>query len=63
MADCGNPFTSGDAIKVADFGRQLAHTHALEPQAAAEQFFKLVLDCGLDPDDARTVRDSVKRIR
>jgi hypothetical protein len=63
VGDCGSPFTSGDAITVADFARDLTRSHGLQPHNAAEEFFKLALDCGLDPEDARTVRDSVKRVR
>ena len=60
---CGEPFTSGDSITVGDFARQLTRSHGLEAGGAAEEFYKLALDCGLDADDARSVRDAVKRLR
>jgi hypothetical protein len=63
VANCGSPFTSGDALAVADFARDLTRSRGLEPHGTAEEFFKLALDCRLDLDDARAVRDSVKRVR
>jgi len=63
VIDCGQPFTSGDAITVADFARQLTREHRLDGPHAAEEFYKLALDCGLDADDARTVRDTVQKVR
>jgi hypothetical protein len=63
VADCGSPFTSSDALTVADFARDLTRAHGLEPHGTAEEFFKLALDSGLAPGDARTVRDTVKRVR
>ena len=53
VTNCGSPFTSGDAITVADFTRELTGSHGLEAHTGAEEFFKLAVDCGLDPDDAR----------
>lgn len=63
VADCGEPFTSGDSLTVAEFARRLTRSHGLNPRHAAEEFYKLVLDCGLDSDDARTARDSVQKVR
>lgn len=63
VADCGEPFTSGDSLTVADFARQLTRAHRLNPGQAAEEFYKLALDCGLDADDARTIRDTVQKVR
>jgi hypothetical protein len=63
VAACGSPFTSGDAITVADFARQITRSRNLEPQVSAEEFYKLALDCGLDAGDARAVRDSAMRAR
>jgi hypothetical protein len=60
---CGKPFTGSDALEVADLARSLTRSHGLEPHRAAEEFYKLALDCRLDADDARTVRDRVKRAR
>lgn len=60
---CGKPFTGTDAHEVADLARSFTRSHALEPHGAAEEFYKLALDCRLDADDARTVRDRVKKVR
>ena len=63
VIDCGDPFTSGDSITVGDFARQLTRSHGLEAGNAAEEFYKLALDCGLDSGDARSIRDAVKKLR
>jgi len=63
VIDCGEPFTSGDSITVGDFARHLTRSHHLEAGIAAEEFYKLALDCGLDSGGARSVRDAVKTVR
>jgi hypothetical protein len=63
VIDCGEPFTSGDSITVGDFARQLTRSHGLKAANAAEEFYKLALDCGLDAGDARSVRDTVRKVR
>ena len=63
VIDCGKPFSSGDSITVDDFARQLTRSNGLEASEAAEEFYKLALDCGLDAGDARSVRDAVKKLR
>jgi hypothetical protein len=63
IADCGAPFTGSDALTVADMARQLTRSYGLAVDTTAEEFYKLVLDCGMDASDARTVRDTVKRVR
>jgi len=63
VLDCGEPFTSGDALSVAEYARQLTRAHRLNSGAAAQEFYKLALDCGLDAGDARVVRDSVQKVR
>lgn len=63
VIDCGEPFTSGDSITVGDFARHLTRSHHLETGIAAEEFYKLALDCGLDSGGARSVRDAVKKMR
>jgi hypothetical protein len=42
---------------------QLIRSHGLSGPQAAEEFYKLALDCGLDADDARTVRDTVQKVQ
>jgi hypothetical protein len=63
VRECGKPFTSGDALTVADAARQLTRAHGLAGPWAAEEFYKLALDCGLDADEARAVRDTVQKVR
>jgi hypothetical protein len=58
---CGKPFT--DALEVADFARALTRSHNLDKRTAPEEFYKLALDCSLDVTDARTIRDSVMKVR
>jgi hypothetical protein len=60
---CGEPFTGSDALEVADFARQLTRSRGLDRHKAPTEFYKLALDCGLDADDARSVRDSVMTVR
>ncbi len=61
--DCGEPFTSGDGLDVAGFARQLTRSYGLAGPSVAEEFYKLALDCGLDVEDARTIRDAVQKVR
>jgi hypothetical protein len=63
VIDCGAPLTSGDCIAVGESARHLARSHGLEASNAAEEFYKLALDCGLDASDARLVRDAVKKLQ
>jgi len=60
VADCGN-ITSGDIGPLCELARSLARQQRAG-RDLADEFFKLALECGLDPSDAREVRDSVKRI-
>jgi len=63
IEDCGEPFNGTDALAVADFARKLTRSRRLHAHRAAEEFYKLALEWGLDPGDARSVRDFVKRVR
>lgn len=58
---CGN-ITSGDIETLRNAAKRLARRHGLN-RHAAEEFFRLALDCDLDADDARHVSDAVKTIR
>lgn len=62
IAACG-PITSGDIIPLGDLARHLTRAQGLDARRAAEEFFKLALDCGLDVSTARSIRDAVKRAR
>jgi hypothetical protein len=62
VAACGW-VTSGDIIPLGKFARQLTRAHGLDAGNAAEEFYKLALDCGLDASDAHSMRDAVKKAR
>jgi len=55
--------TSSDIVPLGAFARQLTRTNRLDGGHAAEEFFKLALDCGLELYEARSIRDSVKTLR
>jgi len=59
----GEPFTPGDALTVSDAALQITRSHGLNPGDAAEEFYKLAIDYGLDPNDARYIRDIIKKVR
>jgi hypothetical protein len=52
-----------DAIEIASHARRLTRTHGLNSDAAAEEFYKLALDCELDVEDAKSIRRSVMNLR
>jgi len=55
--------TSSDIVPLGAFARELTRTNRLDGGHAAEEFFKLALDCGLELYEARSIRDSVKTLR
>ena len=61
----GNPewITSGDIVPLGRHARKLTREHALYRDGAALEFFKLCLDIGLGLGTARSIRDSVMKIR
>ena len=59
--ECGM-LTSGDIIPLANKARDLARHHHLG-RDSHEEFFKLALDAGMSPGDARFVRDKVRQLR
>jgi len=62
VEDCGM-ITSGDMPRLAKFARQQARSHGLDPKKACEEYYKLSLELGLDPDEARSIRDGVRTLR
>lgn len=62
VSACG-VVTSGDIDHLSKFAKQQARAHHLELPGAAEEFYKLGLDCGLGQLYARMIRDAVKRLR
>jgi hypothetical protein len=59
---CGQ-VTSGDIGPLGKFARRQARSERLDPHTAHEEFYKLVLDCGLSERVARSIRDNVMRAR
>ena len=57
------PLTSGDLEPIRARARRLTREHRLERKSAAEEFFKLCIDLGLDMSTARAVRDTVMKTR
>lgn len=62
VADIGF-VTSSDIVPLGAFARRLTRTNTLNSGHAAEEFFKLALDCGLELHEARSIRDSVNAAR
>lgn len=62
VQECGQ-VTSGDIGHLGKFAKQQTRSEQLDPPTAAEEFYKLVLDCRLSESIARSIRDDVKRVR
>ena len=62
VAHCGT-VTSGDVIPLGRRARELARSYRPDPSQAAEEFYKLALDCGLWVSYAQSVRNAVKQAR
>ena len=52
--------TSSDIVPLGKFARQLTRAARIDAGDAAEEFFKLALECGLELHEARSIGDSVK---
>jgi hypothetical protein len=62
IQDCGM-VTSGDIDPLGKEARRLTRANYLEPRPAAAEFFRLCLEKGLSPPDARCVQKAVQQIR
>jgi hypothetical protein len=62
VEDCGL-VTSGDVIPLAKTARRLTRQNRLNSSEAAEEFFKLALECGISVGRAIPIRNSVKSVR
>lgn len=60
VEECGQ-VTSGDVEPLSHHARTLARSYGLVGRDVRDEFFKLALDCGLEVDCARVVRDVVGR--
>lgn len=61
VEDCGH-VTSSDVLPLGKLARDLARKHRLK-SSDADEFYKLALDCGLNTNYARHIRDDVKKLR
>jgi len=52
-------FTSGDLEPLCQYARQETRRHSLLPRNAAEEFFKLAVECELNESDAKSIRSYV----
>jgi len=62
MRELGTP-SSSDRMELVKFARELARSFGVDARDSSEEFFKLALECGLDLDDARAIRDGVRKLR
>jgi hypothetical protein len=62
VSDCGF-VTSSDIVPLGDGARRLTRQYALDPGYASEEFFRLALESGLEINEARLVRDAVRKAR
>lgn len=63
VKECGGFVSGSDYPDLDQIVRSAVRTHRLYPGDAAEEFFKLALECGLEPFTARHFRDTAKKIR
>jgi hypothetical protein len=59
---CGH-VSPGDSVELADIARRQVRAFGLLPHEAAEEYFKLALDCGMWVTYALHVEERVKRLR
>jgi hypothetical protein len=60
VAECSS-ITSSDIVPLGEFARSVTRMHQLDFKTAADEFYKLALECGLDTSDARSVRNAVRK--
>ena len=62
VGDC-EPYTSGDIEDFCNYAKAEKRRKKLDRKKAAAEFYKLALECDLDEDTARAIRDTVFRLR
>jgi hypothetical protein len=62
VSECGD-VSSGDIIPLGEFARRQVRENKLDVGTAAEEFYKLALECDLSLSIARSIRGSVKKAR
>ncbi len=55
--------TGGDINDLTPFARSCVRSNGLDPHRAAEEFYKLAVECGAMPTCAESIRSSVRRIK
>ncbi|MBP1147156.1 hypothetical protein GE543_24810 [Pseudomonas sp. SZ57] len=55
--------TGGDINDLTPFARSCVRSNRLDPHVAADEFFKLAIECGAGPSYADTIRKSVRTIK
>ncbi|TFW13366.1 hypothetical protein E4L96_19915 [Massilia arenosa] len=60
---CSGYLTSGDVNDLAPKARAAVRSARLNPSVAAEEFYKLTLECGAMPCSAETIRKSILAVR
>jgi len=63
VEDCFGHITSSDISGLCKTARQLFRAHRLDRKSAAEEFFKLALECGVPTHHAPMIRDAIMRAR
>jgi len=63
MAAFSGYLTAGDINDLAPGARAIVRSAKLSPHKAAEEFYKLALECGAMPSSAETIRNSVRQVR
>lgn len=63
VALCSGYLTGGDINDLAPFARSCVRSNELDPHFAADEFFKLAIECGAGPSYADTLRKSVRTIK
>ncbi|MFJ2528987.1 hypothetical protein [Pseudomonas helmanticensis] len=60
---CSGYLTGGDVNDLTPFARSCVRSNGLDPHVAADEFFKLAIECGAGPSYADTLRKSVRTIK
>ena len=55
--------TGGDINDLAPYARSCVRSYGLAPHDAAEEFYKLAVECGAMPTFAETIRSSVRAVK
>jgi hypothetical protein len=63
MAKCSGYLTAGDINDLAPSARATVRSGRLNPPQAADEFFKLAMECGAMPSSAEIIRHSIRQVR